>query len=67
MPDHACSSSWLGAGDTQAIQSAGALSSWLATSNPKEVARVPRGSRVPKATLTYPSGKNISDIAVEVE
>ena len=67
MPDHACSSSVLGAGNTQAIQSAGALSSRLATNNPKEVARVPRGSRVPKATLTYPSGKNISDTAGKVK
>ena len=56
-----------GAGDTQAIQSAGALSSWLAANIPKEVVRVPREGRVPKATLKYLSGKNMSDSVVRVK
>ena len=67
MPSHGFSFVFWGAGDTQAIQSAGALSSWLATNNPKEVAQVLRGGRAPKATLTYPSGKNMSDADVNVK
>ena len=54
-----------GAGDMQAIQCTGALSSWLANKNQKKVARVPRGGWVSKAPLVYPAGKNISGTAVK--